>query len=151
MLSDMTVRELYELTYEGTDMEKDQVEYVSLQGWIRTNRSGKNVGFIALNDGTYFRNAQLVYADTLPNYAEVSKYLTGTAISVTGKYLPTPENKQPFEIQVTEVVLEGACDNSYPLQKKRHSFEYLRELGHLRPRTNTFSAVFRVRSVLAMA
>ncbi len=151
MLSDMTVRELYELTLDGTDMERDQVEYVFLQGWIRTNRAGKNVGFIALNDGTYFRNAQLVYSDTLANYAEVGKYLTGTAVSVTGKYIVTPENKQPFEIQVTEITLEGSCDNTYPLQKKRHSFEYLREIGHLRPRTNTFSAVFRVRSVLAMA
>ncbi|MBR2824930.1 MAG: asparagine--tRNA ligase [Solobacterium sp.] len=151
MLSEMTIRELYELTLDGGELEKDQVEYVSLQGWIRTNRTGKNVGFIALNDGTYFRNAQLVYTDELENYEEIGKYLTGTAINVTGKYVPTPDNKQPFEIQVTEVELEGACDQSYPLQKKRHSFEYLREIGHLRPRTNTFSAVFRVRSVLAMA
>ncbi len=151
MLSDMTVRELYEMTIGGSDMEKDQVEYVYLQGWIRTNRCGKNVGFIALNDGTYFKNAQIVYSDTLSNYAEIGKLLTGAAISVTGKYIATPENKQPFEIQATEVVVEGICDNSYPLQKKRHSFEYLREIGHLRPRTNTFSAVFRVRSVLAMA
>ncbi len=151
MLSDMTVRELYEMTIDGSDMEKDQVEYIYLQGWIRTNRSGKNVGFIALNDGTYFKNAQIVYADNLPNYAEIGKLLTGAAVSVTGKYVATPENKQPFEIQATEVVVEGVCDNTYPLQKKRHTFEYLREIGHLRPRTNTFSAVFRVRSVLAMA
>lgn len=151
MLSEMTIRELYELTLDGAELEKDQVEYVSLQGWIRTNRAGKNVGFIALNDGTYFRNAQLVYTDELANFDEIGKYLTGTAISVTGKYVVTPDNKQPFEIQVTEVELEGTCDQSYPLQKKRHSFEYLREIGHLRPRTNTFSAVFRVRSVLAMA
>ena len=150
MLTETTVRELYELTF-GADIEKDQIEYVFLQGWIRTNRAGKNVGFIALNDGTYFKNAQLVYSEDLANFDEISKYLTGTAISVTGKYVPTPENKQPFEIQVTEIVLEGACDSSYPLQKKRHSFEYLREIGHLRPRTNTFSAVFRVRSCLAMA
>ena len=150
MLMETTVRELYELT-SGTDLEKDQIEYVTLQGWIRTNRAGKNVGFIALNDGTYFQNAQLVYSEELENYAEVSKYLTGTAISVTGKYVPTPDNKQPFEIQVTEIVLEGSCDGTFPLQKKRHSFEYLREIGHLRPRTNTFSAVFRVRSCLAMA
>lgn len=150
---EMSVRELYELTSQGTELEKDQaVEDVQLQGWIRTNRSGKNVSFIALNDGTYFLNAQIVYtADTLTNYAEVGKYLTGTAISVIGRYVETPGNKQPFEIQATEIVLEGACDSSYPLQKKRHSFEYLRQIGHLRPRTNTFSAVFRVRSVLAMA
>ena len=117
-----------------------------------TNRAGKNISFIALNDGTYFANAQIVYSsDTLANYDEVCRFLTGTAISVIGKYIATPENKQPFEIQATEITLEGACDNTYPLQKKRHTFEYLREIGHLRPRTNTFSAVFRVRSVLAMA
>ena len=147
----MTVRELYELTLEGSPLEQDQLEYVQLQGWIRTNRSGKNISFIALNDGTYFRNAQIVYSDTLSNYAAVSKYLTGTAVSVTGKYIATPDAQQPFEIQATEILLEGACDQTYPLQKKRHSFEYLREIGHLRPRTNTFSAVFRVRSALAMA
>ncbi|MBR3358254.1 MAG: asparagine--tRNA ligase [Solobacterium sp.] len=152
MPTEMSVRELYELTAEGTELEKDQVEYIQLQGWVRTNRSGKNVSFIALNDGTYFQNAQIVYSsETLSNYAEVSKYLTGTAIAVVGKYVVTPDMKQPFEIQATEISLEGACDSSYPLQKKRHSFEYLREIGHLRPRTNTFSAVFRVRSCLAMA
>lgn len=151
MLSDMTVREMYELVSDGSHIEKDQVEYVYVQGWIRTNRSGKNVSFIALNDGTYFKNVQVVYTDALANYDEVTKYLTGTAVSVTGKFTLTPEAKQPFEIQATEVVLEGACDASYPLQKKRHSFEYLREIGHLRPRTNTLSAVFRVRSALAMA
>ena len=151
MLTEMTVRELYEMTIDGSDMEKDQMEYVYLQGWIRTNRSGKNVSFISLNDGTYFKNAQIVYTDTLANYAEVGKLLTGAAISVTGKYVATPDNKQPFEIQATEIEVEGVCDNTYPLQKKRHTFEYLREIGHLRPRTNTLSAVFRVRSVLAMA
>ncbi|MBQ9328466.1 MAG: asparagine--tRNA ligase [Solobacterium sp.] len=151
MLSEMTVRELYELTIGGSDLEKDQMEYVFLQGWIRTNRSGKNVSFISLNDGTYFKNAQIVYTDTLSNYAEIGKLLTGAAVSITGKYIATPENKQPFEIQATEITVEGVCDNTYPLQKKRHTFEYLRDIGHLRPRTNTLSAVFRVRSVLAMA
>ena len=152
MPTEMSIREIYELVHEGTQMEKDQVDYVQLQGWIRTNRSGKNVSFIALNDGTYFQNAQVVYSlDVLSNYEEVSKYLTGTAIGVVGKIVFTPEAKQPFEIQATEINLEGECDSSYPLQKKRHSFEYLRGIGHLRPRTNTFSAVFRVRSVLAMA
>ncbi|MCR5794844.1 MAG: asparagine--tRNA ligase [Solobacterium sp.] len=152
MPTEMSIRELYTLTKEGTALEKDQFEYVQLQGWIRTNRAGKSVSFIALNDGTYFQNAQIVYsADTLSNYAEVAKYLTGTAIAVIGRYVVTPDMRQPFEIQATEITLEGACDNTYPLQKKRHSFEYLREIGHLRPRTNTFSAVFRVRSALAMA
>lgn len=152
MPTEMSIKELYQLTKEGTELEKDQIEYVQLQGWIRTNRDGKSVSFISLNDGTYFENAQIVYtSEVLNNYDEVSKYLTGTAISVVGKLVLTPDMKQPFEIQATEISLEGACDNSYPLQKKRHSFEYLREIGHLRPRTNTFSAVFRVRSALAMA
>ena len=152
MPTEISIRELYELVREGTQMEIDQVEYVQLQGWIRTNRSGKNVSFIALNDGTFYQNAQIVYTtEVLSNYDEVSHYLTGTAIGVVGRFVATPDAKQPFEIQATEINLEGACDSSYPLQKKRHSFEYLRQIGHLRPRTNTFSAVFRVRSVLAMA
>ena len=152
MPTEMSIRELYELVCEGTQMEIDQVEYVQLQGWIRTNRSGKNVSFIALNDGTFYQNAQIVYTtEVLSNYDEASHYLTGTAIGVVGRFVATPDAKQPFEIQATEINLEGACDSSYPLQKKRHSFEYLRQIGHLRPRTNTFSAVFRVRSVLAMA
>ena len=152
MATEVSIRELYDLTSEGADLEKAQYDLVQLQGWIRTNRGGKNVGFIALNDGTYFQNAQIVYSsDVLADYETVAKYLTGTAIAVIGHYVETPDAKQPFEIQATEITLEGACDNSYPLQKKRHSFEYLREIGHLRPRTNTFSAVFRVRSVLAAA
>ena len=152
MPTEMSIRELYELVREGTQMEIDQVEYVQLQGWIRTNRSGKNVSFIALNDGTFYQNAQIVYTtEVLSNYDEVSHYLTGTAIGVVGRFVATPDAKQPFEIQATEINLEGACDASYPLQKKRHSFEYLRQIGHLRPRTHTFSSVFRVRSVLAMA
>ena len=132
MPTEMSIRELYELTKEGTELEKDQVEYVQLQGWIRTNRAGKNVSFIALNDGTYFQNTQIVYsADTLSNYENVAKFGTGTAVSVIGKYVVTPDAPQPFEIQATEINLEGACDPAYPLQKKRHSFEYLREIGHL--------------------
>ncbi|MEG0177371.1 asparagine--tRNA ligase [Anaerorhabdus sp.] len=151
MLTFMTVRELYELVVSGDAMEIDQIEYVQCEGWVRTNRNNGSIGFIELNDGTYFKSCQLVYASTLNDFDAISKYLTGTAIQVTGKFVLTPEAKQPFEIQVTEVILEGSCDNEYPLQKKRHSFEYLREIGHLRPRTNTFSAVFRVRSALAMA
>lgn len=147
----MTVRELYEIVQDGNPMEVDGLDYVQVQGWVRTNRSNNNVGFIELNDGTYFRNCQCVYPNTLVNYADTTKYLTGTALTITGKFVLTPQNKQPFEIEVKEVVLEGACDPSYPLQKKRHSFEYLREIAHLRPRTNTFSAIFRVRSVLSMA
>lgn len=151
MLTFTTIRELYDLAISGENMEIDQIEYVQCEGWVRTNRNNGSVGFIELNDGTYFKNCQLVYASSLSNFDEIAKYLTGTAIGVTGKFILTPDAKQPFEIQVTEIVLEGACDNEYPLQKKRHSFEYLREIGHLRPRTNTFNAVFRVRSALAMA
>lgn len=151
MLTFATIRELYDLAISGESMEIDQIEYVQCEGWVRTNRNNGSIGFIELNDGTYFKNCQLVYSNNLANFDDIAKYLTGTAIEVTGKFVMTPDAKQPFEIQVTEIVLEGACDNEYPLQKKRHSFEYLREIGHLRPRTNTFNAVFRVRSALAMA
>lgn len=147
----MTVRELYELVQAGSPLESDGLDVIQVQGWVRTNRNNKNVGFIELNDGTYFRNIQLVYAAELSDFDNISRYLTGTALTVTGKLKLTPGMKQPFELEVREVVLEGACDADYPLQKKQHSFEYLREIGHLRPRTNTFSAVFRTRSVLSMA
>ena len=151
MLAFMTVRELYELVQAQNQMEIDSLEYVTLQGWVRTNRDNGSIGFIELNDGTYFRNIQLVYTKELADYDKVSHYLTGTALTVTGKFKVTPEAKQPFEVELTEVKLEGECSSDYPLQKKRHSFEYLREIGHLRPRANTFNAVFRVRSVLSMA
>ncbi len=151
MFNEMTIRELYEITNNHHEIEIDELNPILLMGWIRTNRTGKNVSFIELNDGTYFRNAQCVYSSALNNYEEVSKYLVGTSVKIIGNLKLTPEMKQPFEIEVTEVELIGASDSSYPLQKKRHSFEYLREIAHLRPRTNTFSAVFRVRSVLSMA
>ncbi len=147
----MTIRELYEISKNGSQMEIDALEYVEIEGWVRTNRNNGSLGFIELNDGTYFKNAQLVYNSTLSNFLEAGKCNTGFAIRVVGKYVYTPENRQPFEIQVTELEVEGTCDNDYPLQKKRHSFEFLRDIAHLRPRTNTFSAVFRVRSVLSMA
>lgn len=147
----MTVRELYELIQADSPYESDGLEYIQVQGWVRTNRNNKNVGFIELNDGTYFRNIQLVYAADLPQFEEITHFLTGASLTVSGKLKLTPQAKQPFELEVKEVVLEGACEPDYPLQKKQHSFEYLREIGHLRPRTNTFSAVFRTRSVLSMA
>lgn len=147
----MTVRECYEILKDGSIIEIESMDIVQIQGWVRTNRSNKNVGFIELNDGTYFRNVQLVYTNELENFEDVSHYLTGTALTVVGKFKLTPNMKQPFEIEVSSVTLEGACAPDYPLQKKQHSFEYLREIAHLRPRTNTFSAVFRVRSVLSMA
>jgi len=147
----MTVRECYEIVKEGSIIEIESMDIVQIQGWVRTNRSNKNIGFIELNDGTYFRNVQLVYSNELENFEDVSRYLIGTALTVVGKFKLTPNMKQPFEIEVVSVALEGACAADYPLQKKQHSFEYLREIAHLRPRTNTFSAVFRVRSVLSMA
>ena len=150
MFEFMTIRELYELIHASA-MEQDSIEYVQLQGWIRTNRSSGKLGFIELNDGSYFKNAQLVYKQELKNFSEVEKYPTGAAVTITGKFLLTPQGKQPFEIQVTEAKLEGDCDRDYPLQKKRHSFEYLREIPHLRPRANSFYAIFRLRSVLSMA
>ena len=151
MFEFMTIRELYEIVLSASHVELDSLEYVQLQGWIRTNRCSGKLGFIELNDGTYFRNAQLVYMQELKNFAEVEKYPTGAAITVTGKLKLTPDGKQPFEIVVTEAVLEGDCERDYPLQKKRHSFEYMREIPHLRPRANSFYAIFRLRSVLSMA
>lgn len=151
MFEFMTIRELYEIVLSASHVELDSLEYVQLQGWIRTNRCSGKLGFIELNDGTYFRNAQLVYMQELKNFAEVEKYPTGAAITVTGKLKLTPDGKQPFEIVITEAVLEGDCDRDYPLQKKRHSFEYMREIPHLRPRANSFYAIFRLRSVLSMA
>lgn len=124
---------------------------VVVEGWIKTIRDSKNFGFIELNDGTYMRNVQVVFENNLENFDEVKKYSTGSALTVTGKLLLTPEAKQPFEIKATEIKMEAESDSSYPLQKKRHSLEYLRTIAHLRPRTNTFSAVFRVRSLAAFA
>ena len=124
---------------------------VQIEGWIRTIRDSKNFGFIELNDGTYLKNVQVVYEKNLSNFEEVKKYSTGSAIRVKGNLVLTPESKQPFEIKATEINMEAASDSSYPLQKKRHSMEYLRTIAHLRPRTNTFSAVFRVRSLASYA
>lgn len=151
MFEFMTVRELYEMVQTQNHMELDSLEYVQLQGWVRTNRCNGKLGFIELNDGTYFRNVQLVYTNELKNFDEVSHYRTGVALTITGKFILTPDGKQPFEIQVTESVLEGNCDEDYPLQKKRHSFEFMREIPHIRPRANTYYAIFRLRSVLSMA
>lgn len=151
MFEFMTIRELYEIVFSKNHVEMDGLEYVQLQGWIRTNRSSGKLGFIELNDGTYFRNAQLVYQKELANFAEVEKLTTGSAITIMGKFVYTPDGKQPFEIAVTEVKVEGFCEQDYPLQKKRHSFEFMREIPHLRPRANSFYAIFRLRSVLSMA
>ena len=125
---------------------------ITVAGWIRTLRDSKKFGFIEINDGTYFKNTQIVFEDgVVDNYKEIAKLNVGSAIYVTGKVVATPEMKQPFEIKAEKIEIEGRSTPDYPLQKKRHSVEFLREIAHLRPRTNTFSAVFRVRSVAAFA
>ena len=124
---------------------------IKVGGWVRSVRDSKTFGFIVLNDGSSFNTLQAVYHDKMPNFAEVSKLNVGSSIIVSGKLVATPEAKQPFEIQAESVDIEGSSTPDYPLQKKRHTLEYLRTMPHLRPRTNTFMAVFRVRSVLAYA
>lgn len=126
-------------------------EEVTVYGWVRTIRDTKTFGFIEINDGSCFRNLQIVYDNTLPNFSEIGKLNIGSAIRVRGRVVETPEAKQPYEIRAAQIDVEGASVPEYPLQKKRHSFEYLRTIAHLRPRTNTFSAVFRIRSCLAHA
>ena len=132
-------------------LSPENYKEVRIEGWIRTIRDSKNFGFIELNDGTFLKNVQVVFENNLCNFEEIKKFSTGSAITVTGNIVLTPEAKQSFEIKATEIVLEAPSDSSYPLQKKRHSMEYLRTIAHLRPRTNTFSAVFRVRSLAAYA
>ncbi len=124
---------------------------VTVGGWIRSIRDSKTFGFIVINDGTFFEPLQVVYSDNLDNFDRISKLNVGAAIIVKGKLVATPNAKQPFEIQADRVEVEGPSSGDYPLQKKRHSFEYLRTISHLRPRTNTFQAVFRVRSMIAYA
>ena len=141
----VTVRELYR------NREQYLGKKVTVGGWVRSVRDSKAFGFIVLNDGTFFETLQVVYHDTMDNFAEVSKLNVGSAIIVTGELVATPEAKQPFEIQAEEVFVEGTSTPDYPLQKKRHTLEFLRTMTHLRPRTNTFQAVFRVRSLIAYA
>ncbi len=141
----ITVRELYR------NRENYLEKTITVGGWVRSVRDSKTFGFIVLNDGTFFETLQIVYHDTLDNFAEINRLNVGSAILVTGKLVATPQAKQPFEIQAEEVVLEGASTPEYPLQKKRHTLEFLRTMTHLRPRTNTFQAVFRVRSLAAYA
>ena len=124
---------------------------VTIGGWLRNIRDSKTFGFMVVNDGTFFEPLQIVYSDELENFAQISKLNIGAAVIVTGTLVETPNAKQPFEIQATEVLIEGESTPDYPLQKKRHTFEYLRTISHLRPRTNTFQAVFRVRSLIAYA
>ena len=134
------------------DMESFGGKEVTISGWVRTVRASNAFGFIEINDGTFFSSIQVVIeADKLSNYAELSKLNVGASLTVTGVLELTPGAKQPMEIKATDVIIEGQSTPDYPLQKKRHSFEYLRTISHLRPRTNTFAAVFRVRSMIAFA
>ena len=140
-----TIRELFK------DRESYLGKKVTIGGWVRSLRDSKTFGFIVVNDGSYFEPLQIVYHDEMENFAEVSKLNVGAAIFVKGTLVATPQAKQPFEIQADEVQIEGASASDYPLQKKRHTFEYLRTISHLRPRTNTFQAVFRGRALAAYA
>ena len=124
---------------------------VKVAGWIRTSRMSKNFGFIELNDGSFFKNMQIVIDEKLENFKEIGKLPISTSLLIEGTLVATQNAKQPVEIQATKIVVEGESDNSYPLQKKRHTVEYLRTIAHLRPRSNLFSAAFRVRSVAAYA
>lgn len=127
-------------------------QMVEINGWVRSNRDQKSFGFIALNDGTHFNTVQVVYEkETLSNFAEVARYRAGSAITVRGAVVATPQAKQPLEIQAREIILEGDAPEDYPIQPKRHTREFLREVAHLRPRTNLFAAVFRIRSLAAYA
>ena len=141
----MLVKKLKE---QAAQMDGQTIE---LQGWVRTNRNSKALGFIELNDGTTFSNVQVVYREDLANYEEASKITLGSAIEVKGIVKVTPEGKQPFEIQANEITVLGLSESDYPLQKKRHTFEYMRSIPHVRPRANTYYAIFRLRSVLSMA
>ena len=140
-----TVKEIYKEREKFLDKE------VTVGGWVRSVRDSKTFGFIVLHDGTFFETLQVVYHDSMENFAEISRLNVGAAIIVKGPLVATPQATQPFELQATELSVEGASAPDYPLQKKRHTFEYLRTISHLRPRTNTFEAVFRVRSLIAYA
>ncbi|MBE5801808.1 MAG: asparagine--tRNA ligase [Clostridiales bacterium] len=143
-MADMSIRDLYHATLE------QGIKEISVSGWVRTVRDSKAFGFIELNDGTYFKNLQIVLEDGLTeDFASIVKTTLGSAIRATGELVLTPGMKQPFELKAKKVEVLGMCDPSFPLQKKRHTFEYLRTIAHLRPRTNTFYAVFRIRSLAA--
>ena len=144
-MTDLTVKDLFKKTSDYAEKK------VTLEGWVKTVRDSKTFGFIELNDGSFFKNVQIVFNDKLSNFNEIAKLTISSSIKVTGTVVITENAKQPFEIQATNIEVEGLCASDYPLQKKRHSFEYLRSIAYLRPRTNTFNAVFRIRSVAAFA
>ena len=141
----MDLKELYEKIDEFMDKE------IELSGWIRNHRKQKEFGFIDFSDGTCFKHVQIVYDNKLSNFDTITKYHVGSAIKVIGKVVKSPKEAQPFEIVATDVILLGDCPEDYPMQPKRHTNEFLREQAYLRPRTNLFQAVFRVRSITAFA
>ena len=144
-MTNVTIKDLFRKTSEYTGKE------VTIEGWTKTIRDSKTFGFIELNDGSFFKNVQIVFNNNLSNFNEITKLTISSTIKVTGNVVITENAKQPFEIQATSIEIESLCPTDYPLQKKRHSFEYMREIPHLRPRANTFYAIFRLRSVLSMA
>lgn len=145
-MKDIQLKQLFVSTDDYTGKE------IIIRGWVRTNRSSNKFGFVEINDGSYFKSVQVVYEEAfISNFDEIAKAPISAALCVTGELVLTPESKQPFEIKAREVIVEAGSHADYPLQKKRHSLEFLREIAHLRPRSNTFSAVFRVRSLVAYA
>jgi len=145
MEKSMLVKSLYRNTSDYLSKE------VKISGWIRTLRASNAFGFIEVNDGSFFKNVQVVFGSELDNFKDISKLPISSSITIIGTLILTPEAKQPFEVQAKEIIIEGMSNSDYPLQKKRHTYEYLRTIAHLRPRSNAFSAVFRVRSVAAYA
>ncbi|MCX7711331.1 MAG: asparagine--tRNA ligase [Clostridia bacterium] len=145
-MTEKTIKQLYRAPQENFGME------VRVSGWVRTVRDSKTFGFIELNDGSFFKNLQIVFEEgKIENFKDVAKLGVGSSIEVEGELVETPNAKQPFELKATKIDIAGTCPPEYPLQKKRHSLEFLRTIAHLRPRTNTFSAVFRIRSMIAFA
>lgn len=139
------IKQLYRETEKFADKE------VCISGWIRTQRNSKTFGFIELNDGSFFKNLQIVFDDKLENFIEITKLAISSSLTVEGKLVATPNSKQAFELHASKIIIEGLSSSDYPLQKKRHTVEFLRTIAHLRPRSNMFSAVFRVRSLAAFA
>lgn len=144
-MADLSVRKIFNSGVKYFDRQ------LTIAGWVRTVRASKDFGFIELNDGSYFSNLQVVFDQNLENFSEVSKLGAGSALTVHGTLVSSPGANQPFELKADNITIENACPADYPLQKKRHSLEFLRTIAHLRPRTNTFSAVFRLRSEIAYA
>lgn len=144
-MSSVMIKQLYRSTGEYINKS------IKVSGWVKTERTSKNFGFIELNDGSFFKNLQIVFEESLENFDDITKLSVGSAISVEGLLIESPGAKQPFELKADRIIIEGKSTADYPLQKKSHSFEFLRTIAHLRPRTNTFSAVFRIRSIVAYA